>query len=115
MHLLAFLRLHTPLVVFFVLAAAFSASAETELHLTQQEQRWLERHPELNMGVLSSRLPFERLSPLGKQEGVTSEYAKWLETRLGIRLIPHAVSEKEMAHAFSQGRLDIQLSAVDVP
>ncbi len=104
-----------PLVVFFVLTAAFSVSAQTGLHLTEQEQRWLERHPELNMGVLPSRLPFERLSPFGKQEGVTSEYAKWLETSLGIRLIPHPASEKDMADAFSQGRLDIQLSAVDVP
>ena len=115
MHLLSFFRFHVPFAILFVLTAAFSAVAQTELYLTQQEQRWLKAHPELNMGVLTSRLPFERLSPLGKQEGVTSEYAKWLETRLGIRLVPHAVSEKDMADAFSKGKLDIQLSAVDVP
>ena len=66
------------------------------------------------MGVLTSRLPFERLSPLGKQEGVTSEYAKWLETASASASSPQ-VSERTWPTPSSKGKLDIRLSAVDVP
>lgn len=63
----------------FVLTFSFVAFSETELLLSPDEKLWLAQHPELRLGVIASRLPFEALSSERKQEGIASDYAKWLE------------------------------------
>ena len=74
----------------FVLTFSFVAFSETELLLSPDEKLWLAQHPELRLGVIASRLPFEALSSERKQEGIASDYAKWLEKTLGIRFVAKA-------------------------
>lgn len=85
-----------PFAVLFLLALlAFPVHAAPEkatdgLSLTEAEKEWLNAHPSLRLGIMGSRLPFERLSPAGEQEGIAAEYARWLEQALGVRLAPVA-------------------------
>lgn len=99
----------------FVLTFAFAASSETELPLSPDEKLWLLRHPELRLGVITSRLPFEALSPQKKQEGIAGNYAEWLEKKLGIRFVPHPVPDVGLHLPFGEGKLDVHLTAVDTP
>lgn len=77
----------------FVLTFSFAAFSETELILSPDEKLWLAQHPELRLGVIASRLPFEALSSERKQEGIASDYANWLEKTLGIRFVAHPVPD----------------------
>ncbi len=97
----------------FVLTFSFAAFSETELLLSPDEKLWLAQHPELRLGVIASRLPFEALSSERKQEGIASDYANWLEKTLGIRFVAHPVPDTGLHLPFGEGKLDVHLSAVD--
>ncbi|MFQ9490363.1 MAG: hypothetical protein ACLR0N_04940 [Bilophila wadsworthia] len=56
-----------------MLTFSFAAFSETELILSPDEKLWLAQHPELRLGVIASRLPFEALSSERKQEGIASD------------------------------------------
>ena len=99
----------------FVLTFSFAAFSETELILSPDEKLWLAQHPELRLGVIASRLPFEALSSERKQEGIASDYANWLEKTLGIRFVAHPVPDTGLHLPFGEGKLDVHLSAVDTP
>ena len=99
----------------FVLTFSFAAFSETELLLSPDEKLWLAQHPELRLGVIASRLPFEALSSERKQEGIASDYANWLEKTLGIRFVAHPVPDTGLHLPFGEGKLDVHLSAVDTP
>lgn len=45
--------------------------AETQLFLSPDEKHWLAQHPELHLGVIASRLPFE--APPLEREGCALE------------------------------------------
>ncbi len=45
--------------------------AETQLFLYPDEKHWLAQHPELHLGVIASRLPFE--APPLEREGCAIE------------------------------------------
>ena len=99
----------------FVLTFSFAAFSETELLLSPDEKLWLAQHPELRLGVIASRLPFEALSSERKQEGIASDYANWLEKTLGIRFVAHPVPDTGLHLPCGEGKLDVHLSAVDTP
>ena len=98
-----------------VLTFAFAAASETKLSLSPDEKLWLVRHPQLRLGVIASRLPFEALSPEKKQEGIASDYAKWIEKTLGVRFVAHPVPDEGLHIPFGEGKLDVHLTAVDTP
>ena len=112
-----------PFAVLFLLIALFALSAKAApekaadtLPLTEMEKKWLEAHPSLRLGIMGARLPFERLSPTGEQEGIASEYACWLQKTLGVRLIPvaHPVNAS-WEDALQEDEADLMLTVVKSP
>ena len=111
-----------PFAVLFLLAllslpaSVAPEKAADELFLTEAEKEWLEAHPSLRLGIMGSRLPFERLSPTGEQEGIASEYACWLEQTLGVRLIPVARPvNASWDDALRENEADLMLAVVKSP
>lgn len=61
----------TMLGPFFCVGVLLHRFAETQLFLYPDEKHWLAQHPELYLGVIASRLPFE--APPLEREGCAME------------------------------------------
>ena len=61
----------TMLGLFFCVGVLLHRFAETQLFLSPDEKHWLAQHPELHLGVIASRLPFE--APPLEREGCAIE------------------------------------------
>lgn len=57
-----------------------------ELILTSQEKEWLEQHPVIKVGVDASWQPFDYVNDKNEHLGIASEYIKYLEKKLGIKV-----------------------------
>ncbi|MFH1134651.1 MAG: transporter substrate-binding domain-containing protein [Pseudomonadota bacterium] len=56
--------------------------------LTAEEKNWLKSHPELIVGALPDRPPFEFTDEEGRYAGLVSEYLTRLEEILSVKLTP---------------------------
>lgn len=65
----------------------FNTKLKTEeLILTQEEKKWLEQHPTIRVGVDASWQPFDYVNKENKHLGISSDYIKYLEKKLGIQV-----------------------------
>lgn len=75
-------------------------------NLTAEEKAWLKEHRDIRTGILSSFLPYEKLSAKGQHMGITGEYAYWLVKELNVSLKPQ--------RGFSQEQLELELKKKNV-
>lgn len=65
----------------------FNTKLKTEeLVLTQEEKKWLEQHQTIRVGVDASWQPFDYVGEEGEHLGIASDYIKYLEKKLGIKV-----------------------------
>lgn len=57
-----------------------------ELVLTSKEKEWLAQHPLIKVGVDASWQPFDYVNDKNEHLGIASEYIKYLEKKLGIKV-----------------------------
>ncbi len=79
--------------------------AETpNVDLNAEERAYLERHPRIKMCVDPDWVPFERITPLGKHEGIAADLIQLVAKRVGliIDLYPVKTWEESLAASKSQ-------------
>ena len=102
-------------LVVTVLALISSAVHSDELWLSDAERQWLEKHPEIRLGVDRQWLPFEAIEQ-GNYQGIASDYMRLLEERLGIRLeVQQELNWSEVLQAAQQQQLDLLSAAAATP
>lgn len=70
-----------------LLLIAFSTAANA-LTLTDEERQWLDKHPELRLGVDASWPPFEFRDEKGLYTGLAADYVELIKNRLGVSIKP---------------------------
>ena len=77
---------------------------EPGVTLTPAQRGWLDKHPEIPVGIDGNWPPIDFLDKQGRHAGITSDYLHLLEKRLGIRFIPKKFgSFKEMLEQVKSG------------
>ncbi|MGD9209805.1 MAG: transporter substrate-binding domain-containing protein, partial [Desulfobacteraceae bacterium] len=56
------------------------------LSLSDSEKTFLKRHPRIRMGIDPNYPPFEWIDPGGEHQGISSDYVRLLQERLGVEL-----------------------------
>ena len=80
----------------------------TEFRLTPNEKAWLAKHPEIRLGVESSWLPFDGISPQGNHEGISSSYVTLLAKMLKINMIlQKGLSWSQVLQKARAGEIDV--------
>ena len=65
-----------------------SASAETRVVLSLEEQAWLKANPELKLGIDRDSAPIEFVDDGGRYRGFVADYVALLSARTGLKLAP---------------------------
>lgn len=76
-----------PLAVLFLSLIAWTTEV-CALTLTDEEQKWLEDHPQLRLGIDATWPPFEFRNQEGLYTGLAADYAELIEERLGVTIKP---------------------------
>ena len=76
-----------PLAVLFLSLIAWTTEV-CALTLTDEEQQWLEDHPQLRLGIDATWPPFEFRNQEGLYTGLAADYAELIEERLGVTIKP---------------------------
>ena len=76
-----------PLAVLFLSLIAWTTEV-CALTLTDEEQKWLEDHPQLRLGIDASWPPFEFRNQEGLYTGLAADYVELIEERLGVTIKP---------------------------
>ncbi|HEB76938.1 MAG TPA: transporter substrate-binding domain-containing protein, partial [Methylothermaceae bacterium] len=77
---------------------------EPTIKLTAAQYDWLDRHPEIPVGIDGNWPPIDFLDKQGRHAGITADYLHLLERRLGIRFNPKKFgSFKEMLEQVMDG------------
>ncbi len=63
-------------------------AAPNPVDLTEAEKQWLRDHPEIRLGVDPTWPPFEQKDTSGEYAGITSDYVRLLNQRLGTHMQP---------------------------
>ncbi|MDJ0883396.1 MAG: transporter substrate-binding domain-containing protein [Desulfobacterales bacterium] len=84
------------------------ASSRETADLTTEERRWLEDHPQIRLGVDPTWPPFEQKNADGDYAGITADYVRLLNQRLGTRMQPMmGLSWTEVLAKVQNGELDV--------
>ncbi len=63
-----------------------AATRKTHVKLTSAEQAWIREHPEIRLGVDPARQPMEFVDEKGQLQGISSDYVRILNERLGLNM-----------------------------
>ena len=79
-----------------------------QIKLTPGERRWLEDHPVLRMMALRNMPPMEFMAQDGSMAGVSADYARLIEDKLGIQFtLDWASGRSEAKMAIYQGQTEV--------
>ncbi|MET1077166.1 MAG: EAL domain-containing protein [Pseudomonas sp.] len=91
-----------------LLCWAFWAVPASALTLSETERDWLAAHPQLRLGIDSTWPPFEFRDAQGHYQGLSADYIRVVEQRLGIRLEPVEPSDwSEVLKQVRTGGIDL--------
>ena len=86
-------------------------SSNIKVELTHAEQAWLRARPAIRLGVLAKRPPLEVAEDEGTYRGITADYAKLLESRLGLRFEPVILRDRaDLAERLKARELDVAVT-----
>ncbi len=68
------------------LAAEVDPGKVRKIPLTAREREWIETHPVIRLGVDPEFVPFEYIDEEGNYRGISSDYVKILNQRLGLKM-----------------------------
>jgi len=72
------------------------------LHLTDEEEKWLDDHKDIRLGVDPDWAPFEFVNNLGAYQGIGSDYVARMNELLGVQMSP--VEDLTWAEAIEMGK-----------
>ncbi|GGK75293.1 EAL domain-containing protein [Amphritea balenae] len=83
----------TFIFLFLIIPSVVSADHKPEdrsllIDFTVEEQRWLDQHPVLKMGIDKGFEPYEWIDEQGIYTGITADYIALLEQRLQVKIEP---------------------------
>ncbi|AIR89106.1 bifunctional diguanylate cyclase/phosphodiesterase [Pseudomonas cremoricolorata] len=91
-------------------------TAASALNLTQEEQNWLSKHPDIRLGVDSAWPPFEFRDPSGRYQGLSADYIGLIEKRLGITATALPPSSwTQLLDQARNNRLDLLAGVMSTP
>jgi len=81
--------------------------AQLTLALSVAEQAWIKAHPRMRLGVDRTYQPISFIDDKDHYSGLAADYARLLESRLGIQfeIVPLPASER--LQAIAAGRVDV--------
>ncbi|MDX9744086.1 MAG: transporter substrate-binding domain-containing protein, partial [Arcobacteraceae bacterium] len=88
----------------------------TQLHLTENEKKWLSTHPIIKVGIDPDYAPYEWIDKDGNHVGMVVDYMHRLEKKLGLRF--EIVKNKpwtQMLNMAKNGEIDMLTSIVKTP
>ena len=81
---------------------------KAELVLSPDQKTWLSRHKDIKLGADPAWLPFEAVNKDGEYLGVISEYVRWINDRLKIKMKPvRGLSWAKVIAKIKTGELDV--------
>ncbi|MGR9054100.1 MAG: diguanylate cyclase domain-containing protein, partial [Gammaproteobacteria bacterium] len=84
--------------------------------LTDEEKAWLQQHPILRVGIDRDFAPYEWVDENGRYTGMTADYVRLIEQRLGVRFdIIKDKSWPEILKMAERGGLDMITDIVKTP
>lgn len=90
------------------------ADAEAVAELTAGERAWIDAHPHLVIAPSPNFPPIEFFDDNGRYQGITADYVRVLERKLGIRFrIKHLNSWQEIVQRTAKGEVDIWGAATE--
>ncbi|NOQ64178.1 MAG: transporter substrate-binding domain-containing protein [Methyloprofundus sp.] len=103
--------------LFYMLASNVAAQAPIstpkefavqDFQLSAQEQAWLKAHPVIRFSGHAHDFPFEHFNQQGEYIGLTADYLKLLEQKLGIKLeVSRHTSSTEALEQLKAGKIDL--------
>ena len=106
------------LVLFFVVVqvSAGHAVAGSPINLDVSEKAWLDAHPVIRIAPDPNFAPFEWFNHAGDYQGITSDYIRLLEKRLGVRFETiTAPTFKAVLDMARQGQVDVLTAVTRTP
>ncbi|MDX9744632.1 MAG: transporter substrate-binding domain-containing protein, partial [Arcobacteraceae bacterium] len=92
------------------------AEKSTQLQLTDDEKKWLTRHPIIRIGMDSDYAPYELVDENGNYVGIVVDYIHTFEKILGIRFeIVKDKSWDELLNMAKRGELDMLTNITKTP
>jgi len=86
------------------------------LKLTPTQRQWLDRHPEIPIGVDGAWPPIDFMDRQGRFSGITADYLRLLEERLGVHFLPQkSASFKAMLEKVMRGELKVGATVAHTP
>ncbi|MEH6627952.1 MAG: EAL domain-containing protein [Motiliproteus sp.] len=96
------------LAMLFLSAAPGIAQPSAEISLTDEEQLWLQQHPDIRLAIDIDWAPFEFVDDERHYKGMAADYMKLVQQRLGIAFsIDKTRNWKQMVEAVKARDLDI--------
>jgi PAS domain S-box-containing protein len=86
----------------------YISTVEKNFELTQKEKAWISDHPVIRLGIDPEFAPFEFIAEDGSYSGITSDYIKTLNKRLGLNMqIVPELTWKEAVDKTRAGEIDV--------
>ncbi|WP_061242670.1 EAL domain-containing protein [Ectopseudomonas composti] len=99
-----------------LLCLAYWMTPALALTLTEEERSWLAAHPQLRLGVDASWPPFEFRDAQDNYQGLTADYVRLIEARLGVELQPvEASSWSSTLEQTRRGQIDLLPGVMSTP
>ena len=99
-----------------LLCLAYWMTPAHALTLDEDERAWLAANPELRLGVDASWPPFEFRDAQGNYLGLTADYVRLIESRLGVKLEPIEPSDwSAVLQQARSGQLDLLPGVMSTP
>jgi len=96
------------MLVLFAVVVKASAGLATPVNLSESEQAWLDAHPVIRIAPDPDFAPYEWFNNAGDYQGITSDYIRILEKKLGIRFeIITAPTWIAVINMTKQGQIDV--------
>lgn len=95
------------LLTLFALAGSCAhagALQKSSVELTPQERSYIEHNPRISMCVDPDWVPFERITPQGKHEGIAADLVQLVAQRVGLKIDLYPVKTWEESLAASKGK-----------
>jgi signal transduction histidine kinase len=90
-----------------VFAGSFARAGTLQapvINLTAEERSYIERNPHINMCVDPDWVPFERINPQGKHEGIAADLVQLVARRVGLQIDLYPARTWEESLAASKGK-----------
>lgn len=89
-------------------AMTYATSTYVDLQLTEEEKKFINEHPVIDLGIDPEFIPFEFIDNDGQYKGIAADYIELLSKKIGIEMnIKKDLTWSEVYEAAAQKQLDV--------